>query len=388
MNHEPVRVLHIVGGMDRGGVETWLMHVLRHIDRKSFQMHFMVHTNQPCAYDDEILALGGKIIPCLHPSRPWTYARNFKRILRQHGPYDIIHSHVHLYSGYVLRLARQMGVPMRIAHSHNDTSLLQNRAGYYRRAYQTLMRNWLHRHATSGLACSKLAAAALFGPVWEHDGRWHVLNYGIDLNPFKTRVDRGAVLAELGISPDAFVVGHVGRFAEQKNHAFLMEIAGEIVRREKNFRLLLIGDGPLRPAIEKQVAQMRLTENVIFAGVRPDVPRLMLGAMDVFLFPSFFEGLGLVLIEAQAAGLPCIFSDVVPAEADVVKPLVTRLSLSQSADSWAEAILAVRDRGQVVPKPEALAIVEQSSFNIHSSINRLENIYANPGEALQSNIFH
>ena len=103
----PVRVLHVLGGMNRGGVETWLMHVLRHIDRNRFRMDFLVHTVNPCAYDDEIHSLGSEIIPCLHPSRPWTYVRNFKRILREHGPYDVVHSHVHHFSGHILRLARR-----------------------------------------------------------------------------------------------------------------------------------------------------------------------------------------------------------------------------------------------------------------------------------------
>ncbi len=170
-----IRILHVVSGMNRGGIETWLMHILRHIDRDHFQIDFLVHTTQPCAYDNEIRALGSKIIPCLHPSQPWLYAHNFKRILREYGSYDIVHSHVHHFSGYVLRLAQQAGVPTRIAHSHNDTSSLQAKAGLYRQLYLALMKRYIARYATAGLGASHKAVVALFGSVWETDPRWRTL---------------------------------------------------------------------------------------------------------------------------------------------------------------------------------------------------------------------
>lgn len=367
------RILHVVGGMNRGGIETWLMHILRHIDRDRFRIDFLVHTMQPCAYDDEIRALGSQIIPCLYPPRPWIYASNFKQILRKYGPYDIVHSHVHHYSGYVLRLAHQAGVPTRIAHSHNDTSSLQVKAGLYRQLYFALTKRWIARYATVGLGCSRNAVAALFGPVWETEPRCQILYYGIDLTPFRDRIDSMS-RAKLGIPKNALVIGHVGRFVEQKNHTFLLEIAASVRSREPQMRLLLVGDGSLRPDISRQVAQMGLTDCVIFAGSRPDVPQLMLGAMDMFLFPSLYEGLGLVLIEAQAAGLPCIFSDVVPQEADVVKPLRQRLSLSQPASEWAEVLLTQR-HAVAISQSDALSLVETGPFNIEMSVKQLENIY-------------
>lgn len=370
-----IRILHVVGGMNRGGIETWLMHILRHIDRDRFRMEFLVHTTQPCAYDKEIRALGGKIIPCLDPSQPRLYARNFKRILREYGPYDIIHSHVHHFSGYVLRLAQQAGVPVRIAHSHNDTSSIQAKAGLYRRLYFVLTKWWIARYATLGLGASRKAVADLFGPVGETDPRWRVLYCGIDLTPFRDFINPVSVRTELGIPADAFVIGHVGRFCEQKNHVFLVDIAAEVAKREPRMRLLLVGDSSLRPDIEQKVAQLGLTDRVIFAGGRSDVPRLMLGAMDVFLLPSLYEGLGLVLLEAQAARLPCIFSDVVPEEADVVKPLVQRLSLSQPASAWAEAVLAAPGAASTITQAEALAGVEKRSFNIETSVKALTQLY-------------
>ena len=314
----PIRILHVVGGMDRGGIETWLMHVLRHIDRDRYRMDFVVHTARPCAYNDEIRALGCDVIPCPEPARPWSYAGRFKRILRERGPYAVVHSHVHFHSGFVLRYAAQAGVPACIAHSHIDEFRLRASAGPVRRAYLALTQRWIASRATAGLAASRKQAADLFGPRWEADSRWRVLHYGIDTRPFHERVDPGAVRAELGIPPGAFVVGHVGRFARQKHDAFLLAVAARLAACEPNLHLLLVGTGPLRLAIEEAAARLGLTDRVIFAGPRADVPRLMRGAMDVFLFPSLFEGLGLVLIEAQAAGVPCVVSDVVPGEADVV----------------------------------------------------------------------
>ncbi|MBH8562372.1 glycosyltransferase family 1 protein [Nostoc sp. CENA67] len=370
-----IRILHVVGGMNRGGIETWLMHILRHIDRDRFHMDFLVHTTQPCAYDEEIRALGSKVIPCLHPSRPWFYANNFKRILDEYGSYDIVHSHVHHFSGYVLRLARQAGVPICIAHSHNDTSLKEAVAGLYRQLYLILMKRWITQYATLGLAASRKAAVNLFGSSWQTDKRWQTFCCSMDLLPFHNQTDRQAVRAELGIPPEAFVIGHVGRFEQQKNHQFLLDIVAEIAKQETKMHLLLIGDGLLRPDIEQKVIQMGLADRVIFTGLRPDVPRLMLGAMDIFLFPSLHEGLGLALIEAQAAGLVCVFSDVVPDEADVVKPLMQRMSLSESASTWAKTVLAAKASAATISQANALLAVEKSPFNIEVGVRKLEKIY-------------
>ena len=351
------------------------MQLLHHMNRDRFQMDFLVHTTEPGAYDPEIRALKSQIIPCLHPSRPWTYASNFKRILREYGPYDIVHSHLHLFSGNVLRLAAQAGVPCRIAHSHTDTSAIEAKGGLYRRLYYAGMKSWINRYGTIGLGINPKAVATLFGSVNETDPRWKAVNYGLDLTPFLDEVDPLTVRAELGIPADAFVIGHIGRFVEAKNHTFILDIAAEVAQREPKMRLLLVGEGSLRPQIELKASQLGLTDHVIFAGVRSDVPRLMRGAMDVFLFPSLFEGLGNVRIEAQSAGLPSVVSDVVPEEGDLIKPLVRRLSLTESADIWAEVILAWRNTPPAINQSDALTIMTNSKFNIEKCVKELEQIY-------------
>ena len=371
---KPVRVLHIVGGMVHGGIETWLMHVLRHTDRAQFQMDFLVHTTTPCPYDDEVRALGGRIIPCTDPARLWSYARNFRRILRECGPYDIVHSHVHHFSGVTLRLAHAAGVPVRIAHSHVGVMPEDTAPGLLRRGYLKLMHRWISRYATVGFAASRQAAAALFGADWESDTRWKVLYYGIDLAPFHAGADR-SVRAEVGLPDDAFVVGHVGRFEEQKNHRFLLEIARGIVNLEPRTFLLLIGAGSLRPEIERRVTELGLASHVIFAGLRADVPRVLCSAVGCLVMPSLCEGLGLAVVEAQAAGVPSVLADTIPPEADVVPSLVTRVRLSDPPAVWAKAVLATRDRPQPVAPNQALALVEASPFNIRQGVGELERRY-------------
>lgn len=375
MTEKPVRILHIVHTMGRAGLETWLMHVLRRIDRDRFRMDFMVQGESKGDYDAEIRSLGSKVIPCAPRRRPPAHFRDFRRILGEEGPYDVVHSHFHHYNGFALRLANEAGVPIRIAHSHNDYSPYDASRSRLRQAGFRLMRRWIFRYATAGLAASQEAARSLFGEQWQKDPRLRLLYYGIDMAPFHEPVDSSSLRAELGIPEGAFVVGHVGRFTEQKNHRFLVEIVAEMARRNPDFHVLLVSDGPLRPEIERRIAQKGLTGKVTFAGVRSDIPRLMKGAMDSFLLPSFYEGLPLVGIEAQAAGLPFVVSDIVSPEMDVAHPLIRRLSLSQPASEWAETVLATRGEASPESRAEALRPVENSPLNIETSVREVEKAY-------------
>ncbi len=370
-----MRILHVVGSMNRGGAETWLMHVLRRVDPADFHMDFMVHTSERGAFDDEIRAAGSLVIPCLNPKYPPQYARNFKKVLSKYGPFDVVHSHVHHYSGFVLRLGQSAGIQTLIAHGHTDAREPVERIEKPRRVYLKLMKRMISRYADYGLAASEKAAEDLFGPDWADDPRWRLLYCGIDLEPFKQAVDARQVRVELGIPENAFVVGHVGRFTKEKNHAFLIEIAFEVAKAAADICFLLVGDGPLRPAIERKVEKLGLRDKVTFTGVRADVPRLMLGAMDAFILPSLYEGLPLALIEAQAAGLPCVFSDVITEQADIVKHLVKRLPVDRPAATWAAAILDLRRVKPALKDPKAETLVEHSDFNITSSVEELMKVY-------------
>ncbi len=367
-------ILHIVGGMDRGGAETWLMHILRNIDREKYHFDFLVSRPEPCAYDDEIRSLGSKIIFCPQPQKPIQYARRFMRLVKENGPYDVIHSHVHHYSGFILLLAKLLGIKGRIAHSHSDTRVFETKRGFARKAYLKMMETMLQQSAAHGFACSENAAIDLYGREWKQDARWTCLYCGIDFSPFRSKNNGALLRKELGISEDAVVVGHVGRFSEPKNHLFLIDIFAAFCKKYPHAKLLLVGDGKLRKDIEKQVCKLNLADKVIFAGVRPDVPELMKELMDVFLFPSLYEGLPLVLIEAQAAGLPCVLSDTFTQEVDVMNKRIRRLPLTASADEWADAVFALLKEQ---PKQALLSddFNRLKKFDIEESIKGLLKVY-------------
>jgi glycosyltransferase involved in cell wall biosynthesis len=358
--------------MNRGGVETWLMQVLRGLDPARVRMEFLVTRAEPGQYDAEIRALGSSLTVCESPRSPVQFARRFLDVLRERGPYDVVHSHVHHFSGLILALARRAGVAVRIAHSHLDTLDLDSGASPLRRAYLALMRAALRRYATNGLAVSAVAARALFGPEWQRDGRWQIGRCGLDFSAFRAPGDGAAVRAELGIPADSLVLGHVGRFDQQKNHGFLLRIAAAALRREPGAVLVLVGDGPLRAATEAEAERIGIRQRVAFAGVRADVPRL-LRAFDVFVLPSLREGLPLVGLEAQAAGLPIVVADSITRELEVIPELFTWLSHEDSAEGWAEAALrAARKRGTVA---DPVAALERSEFSLSSSLAGLLRLY-------------
>jgi glycosyltransferase involved in cell wall biosynthesis len=375
--NRPIRILQVVGGMPQHGTETWLMNVLRNIDHTRFQIDFLVFDAKPYPYNQEIQSTGSRIIPCLHPTKPWLFARNFRQIF--HGQsdnrYDILHSHVNHYSGFILRLAKDAGIPVRIAHSHSASDSQSTKLS--RKLYLSLTKHWINQYATLGLAASTQAANSLFGQQWLSDKRWQILQCGIDLKPFHSAINANTLRAELGIPHNATVVGHVGRFCPEKNHSFLLDIFAEIAVQNSQAYLLLVGDGPLQPEISQKVKRLNLTGRVILTGARSDVSALMLNVMDIFLFPSISEGLGLVLIEAQAAGLNCLISDAIPAEAELSSQQIQRLSLSIHPRIWAELALETLSRKTSVSHQQALQIVESSLFNIDVSTKRLVEIYQN-----------
>jgi glycosyltransferase involved in cell wall biosynthesis len=371
MAHRQIRILHVLGTMNPGGVETWLMHVLRNIDRSRFQMDFCTFGAEPGLYAAEAASLGSAVLRCPKGANLWLFGRQFQRVLRE-GKYDVVHSHVYSFSGAVLRWAGAQGVPMRIAHSHGTNDGRPDVA--LRRAYRSLMRSWIGCYATHGLAASGIAASSLFGEGWERDRRFKVLHCGIDLRPFQEPVDRRTVRGELRIPIEAPVVGHVGRFDQGKNHRFLLEIAAEVLKRRPETHFLLVGDGPLRPATESLAKSLGLSDRVHFLGVRTDVARLMCGAMDAFLFPSLWEGLPVTLIEAQAAGLRCVVSDRCTAEASILPDQFMQLSLSKPAHEWAANTIEAFEQGKIGGDLPVRTIA-QTDFCIQRSVDKLCDLY-------------
>jgi glycosyltransferase involved in cell wall biosynthesis len=373
MTGKKIRICHTVRHLGYGGIEVWLLQVLRHLDSEKFQIDILVHDEVPGPLEQEAVRLGARILRCPYSTNPWTYSRHFLRVLREHGPYDVVHSNFPL-GGIHLLLANRAGVKGRVTHCHTDEPRRVTKKSFLRKYQSALSTHWIKRHANLGLFCSRQAARNLIGPDWDLDPRWQESPCGFDLQPFFSDFDPGAVRAEFGIPENALVIGHVGRFMEVKNHEFLVQVAAEVNKRRPEMRLLLVGDGKLRPAVERQVSQLGLNDQVVFAGQRPDVARL-LQAMDVFLFPSIWEGLGLAPIEAQLAGLPCVITDVIPAEVTLAPALVKRLSLQDSAATWAQAVLDFVDHRPVITRAEVLQIVEKSRLNIKVNVAMLEEWY-------------
>jgi glycosyltransferase involved in cell wall biosynthesis len=200
------------------------------------------------------------------------------------------------------------------------------------------MKVMIDRFATCGIAVSTPAADSLFPKTWKSDDRWDIFQLGIDLSAFTKVINPEQLRRELGIPNEAVVIGHVGRFAEQKNHRFLVEIAAEFVKIEPKAFFVLIGGGPLRESIEQQVRACHVADRFLFLGVRGDVPVLLKGCMDAFLFPSHYEGCPVALMEAQAAGLPCLISDSIPKAACVIDELLEYKKLSDTAENWARTL--------------------------------------------------
>ena len=278
-------------------------------------------------------------------------------------------------------LAAMMGIPVRIAHSHNDTRAADKTYSLPRRVYSSTMDALIRRFATLGIAVSRSAAPSLFSESWTADSRWRLCSLGIDLHPFTMAIDSQTLRAELGIAQNSFVIGNVGRFAEQKNHRFLVEIADRLSRMEPTAIFMLVGDGPLKPEIEALVRRRGLSANFIFMGVRQDVQRLMIGAMDCFLFPSSYEGLGLVLWEAQAAGLTCVISEMIPEEATLATTLVRRLSLDAPPEAWARELQRIHS---IAGKSRAPMPSKISACSIQASAASLTRIYDSSLRTLNS----
>lgn len=367
------RVLHILSGMNRGGIETWIMNVLRRIDTRRIQLDFLVEATQPARYDDEIRASGGEIHRSPRFRHRGRFTLRLAQVLRQHGPYDVVHAHGRHNMALPLSVARALRVPVRIGHVHNLKD--QHGEDPVRRTYKRAMKELLLRNATWILGCSTAALESLYGPgATGRHANLAMLPYGIDIARFTPRPSRDAVERELGIPSGSRIAGHVGRFVWEKNHAFLIDVFAELARRDPAWRLVLVGDGPLHADIARAVAERGLESRVHFAGVRDDVPELM-SAMDVFLFPSLMEGFGLVLVEAQSLGVPCVIGAHLPAEVDVHAPSVQRVALNAGAPVWADA--AERAVSSPRRKDEAHACVAGSAFNIDRSVELLLTRYYN-----------
>ena len=357
------RILQVVTYMGRGGIETMLMNYYRRMDREKIQFDFLVHRDFQADFDEEIEALGGHIyrIPAMNPASG-TYRKALADFFRTHH-YRVVHCHLNYMSGVVLAAAKKAGVPVRIAHAHT-ASMAPGWKQFVRRTCKYL----IPVTATHRFACSTEAGKAIFG-----EQEFSILANAIDAAAFiPDDALRAEVRAELGLD-DAFTVMHVGRMIYAKNHEFLLDSFAELLNTEPGAKLVLVGDGELRSEIEAKAAQLP-EGSVLLLGTRTDIPRL-LQAADVFAFPSRFEGMPVTMVEAQAAGLPCIKSDSITGEC-IVTDRVTSVP-TDDPKAWADAILAAKE----APRTDRLTDIQRSGYDIVSAADKLTRFYLN-GETL------
>lgn len=317
-----VRILQVVNNMQRAGLETVLMNYLRGIDTNKFQFDFLTHRSKESAYDDEIRRMGGKIyhMPRLYPQNYHLYMKKMAHFFAQHPEYKIVHSHIDAMSYLPLLAAKRAGVPVRIAHSHNSGIDIN-----YKLPLKLLFKQEIPHVATDFFACGNQAGNFLF------NGRpFFLMKNAIEVKRFAfSNVIRLEARRELGVNEKDILVGTAGRLSYQKNQKFLVDVFADVVRRRPEMSLVIIGDGENRERIKHQIHRLNLEEKIKLLGSRQDMDRIY-QALDLFVLPSRFEGIPVVGIEAQASGLPCLFSDVVSGEA-IYSNKAIKLPLSKKA---------------------------------------------------------
>ena len=344
-NKRPIRILHVSYGMDLGGAETLIMNIYRNIDREKVQFDFLLSSIEKTAYEDEIISLGGIIhhIPKYLGYNKASYDKELKAFLIEHPEYLIIHDHLNYSASETFRIAGKLN-RICIAHSHTAPDSFS-----FSDALKFFFRKDLYFRSD-----------------------YRLLKNGIDSEKYSFNEEiRIHKRQELGITEDQFVVGTVGRLVAIKNHARLLEIFMSILNKRKNSILVIAGDGPLRLDLEEKTRKLSISDHVIFLGPRRDIPELLM-AFDSFVLPSQYEGLGIALVEAMASGLPCIFTDSIPSEVNLIPSLIHRISLNDDNNVWAETII---EATPLEERKNGSLIIKDRGYDIKETAKELQDFY-------------
>lgn len=359
MKEKPIRVGHIVGKMMGGGVESMVLNYYRHIDRTKVQFDFIVNDDSTVIPTDEITSLGGRIYNIPTYKKMIEYDNELFDLLKK-NQYPIVHSHVNSLSVFPLRVAKKAKTQVRIAHSHSTSAPGETK----KNIAKNILRPYSKLYPTDYMACSNAAAKWLFG---SRTSNYHLIKNGIETSKFRFNgIDRKEVREELGLT-DQFVIGHTGRLCFQKNQQFLIHLLPHILKERPNTVLLLLGDGEDREILEDLVIKLDVQSIVLFLGNKSDVHRYY-SAMDVFVFPSKYEGFGISSIEAQVSGLPVIQSKQVPVETKISDHCIF-LNHYDDYEKWVDEILKTRitNRSQLNQA--------HSKYEIKNSVKELEDFY-------------
>lgn len=360
---QKIRILYVLTVLNRGGLETMLMNYFRNFDKDKFEFHFLVHRNNG-DYEEELLKNGALIHRVSSLSFSIKQFINYKKELDlffKENKFDIVHVHNNSFGYYPLKYAKKHGNKIRIIHSH-ISSLNDN-------LMKVLLGKFLNKKirfvATEFYACGIEAGKWMFG-----NREFEVINNAIDIeNYYFNKESRKLYLNKL-TAKDTINIVNVGRFNIQKNHLFMLEVFSEIVKKNNNYKLFLVGDGELKPQILEKIRDLSLEDYVELLGIRDDVDAI-LQAMDIFLFPSLFEGLPVSLVEAQATGIKCVISDGVPLESILVEENVEVISLKENAEQWANKILQIQN----FERKDVSNIIKEKGYDIKENAKKLEEKY-------------
>lgn len=360
------KVLIIIGKLYIGGAERVARDIGYHADPEKYEVHYLVYGADKGAYEFELEEQGCIIHHMERPSKGYiTYYKNLAELLKE-SHFDVIHSHTMFSSGWVMAAGRIYNVPIRIAHSHTIRG--PEKRGLLKNVYENIMRRVVVRNATHLVACGKGAGEWFYGSkVFEARGK--LIYNGIYLKEFIYSQDARDSLRSKYQLQDRFVIGHVGHLAPVKNQIFLINLMPQIIKSKQNALLLLLGDGTDQAMLLKRIEELQLEEYVLMTGNVKNVGEFM-SAMDVFAFPSLYEGLPLALVEAQTNGLPCLISDCIPTDVhltDLVKPM----AIKQNSLEWIQAICEAKRADSAVYGQ----LMFEMGFDIQGMVKRIYQLY-------------
>lgn len=362
--NDKIEVYQIMGKWIGGGLESVIMNYYENIDRSKIQFTFICDEDSTDIPYEKIEKLGGRVIIVPPYQKAFKYIKKLKEIFKENNC-KIVHSNINTLSVFPLYVAKKTGVPIRIAHSHSTS----NKKEWKKNMVKNILRPFSKKYANTYFACSELAGRYLFGNKTFDEGKVIVFNNAINLDKFKYDEEkRKEIRKNLNIKDDTFVVGHIGRFVAQKNHTFLIDIFNELHKTKKNSILILIGQGPIQNEIKEKVEELELKDFVKFIGQVTNANDYY-NAIDIFVFPSIYEGLGMVLIEAQANELPCIASTEVPSEATISNQ-IEYIELDKEPSYWAEKILNKNRSEEKFEYNE-----KKEKYNIKNVAKKLEDEY-------------
>ncbi|MDF7665584.1 glycosyltransferase family 1 protein [Bifidobacterium sp. ESL0745] len=337
MKNAPIRVMQVMGHMAGGGVEATIMNHYHFIDKSKVQFDFVIDEDSTVVPRQEIQELGGNVFVVPPYKRLPQYLRSCEQLFAQQKP-DIVHSNLNALSVFPLGAAKKAGVPVRIAHNHSIGVMQEG----LRTVLKDILRPFSKVFPTHLAACTPATARWLFGEKAVDNHKVFFIKNAIDVDRYSYDLSiREEIRKSLNLKEGQLALGQVGRFCYPKNHLFALEVMKGVVKWHPDAQLFFVGDGELRSQIETKIQELQLGQNVHLLGQRNDVERLY-QAFDALLFPSRYEGLPLTVVEAQAAGLPVIMSDVVSDEVDICPNLIHRLSLDNDIDTWIDTVDQVK----------------------------------------------